>query len=539
MTATGGRERDLVLCGPMGSGKTAVGRQLAGWLGWGFRDLDEEIERREATSIKKLFDHGEDTFRRAEADALEAWLSSREGAEPEVLALGGGTLEHGGLAERVPELTTLVHLDAPGSVLASRLSEEARKVRPLLAEALEPIATLSVLRATRSAGYSRAAFRVDTTRGDAPEVAVRVLRAAYDPAGGPWAAPAAALEAPAAEGVTVGRGALPWEEELGAVVLWDERLPRAHRDVVLARMRERASSGLIERAGGEPAKSEESLTAAWRELLQLGVDRDGALWAAGGGSVTDLAGLVADTYKRGIALRLLPTTLIGQLDAALGGKNGINLDGRKNQIGTIRVPHSVHLDPLFLLTLDPIDLRGGLGEAVKSAVIGDPGLLELLEDRGSEAVERSLPVLEEVSARAARVKLEIVSRDLHERDERRKLNLGHTFGHALESVAARRGEVLPHGDAVAIGMVGAARLARRVGELQDDALPDRLESLLGRLELPARLLGKQDREAVFEALSADKKRQGGENVWVLPRRVGETVFRAVPDEDVRAVLAEL
>jgi 3-dehydroquinate synthetase len=88
-------------------------------------------------------------------------------------------------------------------------------------------------------------------------------------------------------------------------------------------------------------------------------------------------------------------------------------------------------------------------------------------------------------------------------------------------------------------MVGAARLARRVGELQDDALPDRLESLLGRLELPARLLGKQDREAVFEALSADKKRQGGENVWVLPRRVGETVFRAVPDEDVRAVLAEL
>jgi 3-dehydroquinate synthetase/shikimate kinase len=539
MTATGDRERDLVLCGPMGSGKTAVGRQLAGWLGWRFRDLDEEIERREATSIKALFDHGEDTFRRAEADALEAWLSSREGAEPEVLALGGGTLEHAGLAERVPQLTTLVHLDAPGSVLASRLSEEARKIRPLLADALEPIATLSVLRATRSAGYSRAAFRVDTTRGDAPEVAVRVLRSAYDPSGGPWAAPAAALEAPAAEGVTAGRGALPWKEELGAVVLWDERLPRSHRDVVLARMRERASSGLIERAGGEQAKSEESLTAAWRELAQAGVDRDGALWAVGGGSVTDLAGLVAHTYKRGIALRLLPTTLIGQLDAALGGKNGINLDGRKNQIGTIRLPDSVHLDPLFLLTLDPIDLRGGLAEAVKSAVIGDPELLALLEERGSEAVERSLPVLEEVSARAARVKLEIVSRDLHEGDERRKLNLGHTFGHALESVAARQGEVLPHGDAVAIGMVGAARLARRAGELRDDALPDRLESLLGRLDLPARLLGKQDREAVFEALAADKKRQRGENVWVLPRRVGETVFRTVPDEDVRAVLAEL
>jgi 3-dehydroquinate synthetase/shikimate kinase len=539
MTVSHHPERDLVLCGPMGSGKTAVGRQLARWLGWRFRDLDDEIVRREGAGIKELFDRGEDAFRRAEADALEAWLSSRDGAAPEVLALGGGTLEHAGLADRVQELTTLVHLDAPGSVLASRLGEEARKARPLLAEALEPIATLSVLRATRSSGYARAAFRVDTTRGDTPQVAVRVLRSAYDPVGGPWAAPAEALDAPSADGVTVGRGALPWPEEQGAAVLWDQNLPHSHRDVVRARMRERAPAGLLERDGGEAAKSEESLTAAWRELLQAGVDRDGALWAVGGGSLTDLAGLVAHTFKRGIALRLLPTTLVGQLDAALGGKNGINLDGRKNQIGTIRLPESVHLDPLFLLTLDAIALRGGLSEAVKSGLIGDPGLLDLLEERGADALERELPILEQVSMRAARVKLDIVSRDLNEQDERRKLNLGHTFGHALEGVAARDGEVLPHGDAVAIGLVGAARLARRVGELQDDGLPDRLESLLGRLELPARLLGKQDREAVFEALAADKKRQSGENVWVLPRRVGELVCRSVPDQDVRAVLAEL
>jgi 3-dehydroquinate synthetase/shikimate kinase len=531
--------RDLVLCGPMGSGKTAVGTQLGRWLGWGFTDLDSLIVQREGSSVADLFARGEDAFRRAEADALEAWLSRRDGADPEVLALGGGTLEHGKLAEQLVERTTLVHLDAPGSVLASRLGEEARRERPLLADALEPIATLSVLRATRSAGYARSAFRIDTTRGDVPEIAVRVLRSVYDPVGGPWAAPARALDAPAADGVTVGRGSLPWERDPAGAVLWDRNLPRSHRDVVLARMRERAEMGLIEREGGESAKTPESLTAAWRELLEAGVDRDGSLWAAGGGTVTDLAGLLADTYKRGIILRLLPTTLVGQLDAALGGKNGINVDGHKNQVGTIRLPEGVHLDPLFLLTLNPVDARGGLSEAVKCGLIGDPELLDLLEERAAEATAMALPLLEEVIERAARVKLEIVARDLEERDERRKLNLGHTFGHALEAVAARRGETLPHGDAVAIGMVGAARLARRVGELEDAALPDRLEALLGRVGLPSGGVAGNDREAVSEALAKDKKRRRGENVWVLPKRAGELTLRTVPEEDVRTVLAEL
>ncbi len=532
-------KKDLVLTGPMGAGKTAVGQRVAQWLGAEFTDLDAMIVAAEGAEIPALFARGEEHFRAAERRAAERWLAAA-GAGARVLATGGGTLEDGGLADTLAA-RTLVHLDAPGAVLAARLDAEGRNARPLLAEANDPAARLDALREKRAPGYGRAQLAIDAA-GARDDVALALLRALYDPESGPWRTAARSVAPERDPRVTVGRGALPLPAVRSALLLVDSALPTGQRAPLLERIRARAGGSLLvlERVGGEGAKTLESVALGWRELRDAGADKDTPLWVLGGGTLGDLGGLLAHTFKRGLPLHLLPTTLLAQLDAALGGKNGVNLDHVKNAVGTVREPDGVHLDPLFLLTLSELDLRGGLAEAVKSALVGDPALLESIERGAPELARRSLPRLEEVAARSAAVKLGVVARDLEERGERMQLNLGHTLGHAIEAVAAGSGAPVSHGDAVAIGTVFAARLAARVGVLEDDTLPERVRALLASLGLPVELpeeLGAR-REELLAAMAQDKKRRSGENTWVLPARTGQLHCLTVAREDVTAELGE-
>jgi len=535
--------RDLVLAGPMGAGKTTVGRWIAAALERSFVDLDARIEALEGRSVPALFAQGEAAFRAAEERAARLWLARPEDAWPEVLAVGGGTLENGPLAESLRARAAIVHLDAPAAELAARLAAEEVAARPLLASAADRVARLADLRAERAAGYARADATIDTSATSPPDVGVRVLRALHAPDAGPWAAPARTLapELASAGGVTIGRGAIPFPPALRAVVLWDANLPAAHRDPLAPALSAHAPGGLswLEIPGGESAKTPEVLARVWCALLEAGLDRDMPLWAAGGGTITDLAGLAAGTFKRGIPLALLPTTLLAQLDAALGGKNGINLPGAKNAVGTVRLPERVHLDPLFLLTLPPTEIAAGMAEAVKSALIGDPQLLDEIE-AGAAAERWTLARLEEIAARAARVKLAIVDRDLMERDERRRLNLGHTLGHALETATRRRALQVPHGEAVAIGTVFAIQLAARIGRLADRSLLDRVPAILHALSLPADLppLATEEKQVLLAAMAQDKKRAGGELNWVLPVRAGEVTVEKVPPAEVEGLLAE-
>ena len=536
--------RDLVLAGPMGSGKTTVGTLLAALLERAFVDLDARIEILEQRSIPALFAAGEPVFRAAEERAARLWLARPADAWPEVLAVGGGTLENAALAEALGRRAAIVHLDAPAGELAARLAEPEVAARPLLSSAADRVARLDALRRERAAGYARADLRVETAGSGPREVAVRVLRALHADDAGPWAARAQELAPglPTARGVTIGRGALPFPPVLRAALVWDAHLPACHRDALRAPLSAHAPGGLawIEIPGGEPCKTPATLARLWDALLEAGLDKDMPLWAAGGGTITDLAGLVAATFKRGVPLALLPTTLLAQLDAALGGKNGINLAGAKNAAGTVRLPERVHLDPLFLLTLPSAELAAGMAEAVKSALIGDAGLLDAIEDGASRGEGWPLPRLEEVTARAARVKLEIVDRDLEERDERRKLNLGHTLGHALETATRARPVPLTHGEAVAAGTVFALELADRAGVLLDRPLLDRVPALFQALGLPASLpaLDAVEQDALKAALGNDKKRAGGELPWVLPVRAGEVLVAPVPAATVEALLAE-
>lgn len=268
-----------------------------------------------------------------------------------------------------------------------------------------------------------------------------------------------------------------------------------------------------------------------RELLRRGYDRGATLAGVGGGVICDLAGLTAAVYLRGIRCGFVPTTLLAQADASLGGKNGVNLDRYKNIIGTFRPPEFVLADPRFLATLPPAALRDGLAEIVKAAAVRDRSLFEELEDSAGRALAGDPAVLERLVIRAAVIKAGIVARDEHERGPRALLNFGHTLGHALERTAGLR-----HGAAVSAGMAAAARLSTAAGLLPEKEA-DRLIALLGRLGLPTRIAAPLHR--LLAAVEMDKKKAGGRIRFVFLRRLGAGVIRPVRPGALREALRDL
>lgn len=251
----------------------------------------------------------------------------------------------------------------------------------------------------------------------------------------------------------------------------------------------------------EPGESSKNLKTIYRLYLQLmkhGSDRSSFLLGFGGGVVLDITGFVASTFLRGLHFAYMPTTLLAQVDAAVGGKNGINLKGYKNLVGTITQPDLVLIDPTFLSSLPETEKKNGFAEVIKHAVIGDSDLFALLEHEEKERLFRPA-VLERIIFDAVRVKVKIVRKDERERGERRKLNLGHTFGHAIEKVLR-----LPHGEAVSIGMAIEARLSFEKGLLREEDL-QRILALLKRFDLPTAVLNDI---AWMDAIRKDKKREG-------------------------------
>ena len=556
--------RRLCLTGLSGTGKTAVGRSVARLLGADFEDLDETIASREGRSVANLFAEGEARFRRAEREALAGWLSRTGGEENgAVLALGAGSLTDAGSARDLAESTTLVWLDADSGVLAARIGVGRSSHRPLIEEASDVPARLERMRAERVDGYRCAAMKIDTEAAaraaltatgaplDAPlRAAAALLRCLYEPsfageadAGAGWEDPVRPLapveEIPLARGVTVRRGGHARRETARIAMILDAGLPEIHARAIRERLD--GPSCIVGVPGGERTKSWSQLADTWDRLARAGVDRDWTIVAAGGGAVTDLAGMAAHTFKRGVALELHPTTLLAQADAALGGKSGVNVSHLKNVAGAIDVPRGIHIDTLHLTTLPVEAYRGGLAEVVKCGVIADVALVDHLERDGALLLEGQLPALERAVVAAARIKLSICGRDLHERGERRLLNLGHTLGHALESATSGRARPLTHGEAVSIGMVAAARLARRCGVLRDESLPERLEGLLAGLGLAVRaeLSNDRERDLLWRAIGNDKKRARGRAVWVLPVRAGEAVLHEPAADEIRVVIEEV
>ncbi|KAA9160320.1 3-dehydroquinate synthase [Amycolatopsis acidicola] len=275
------------------------------------------------------------------------------------------------------------------------------------------------------------------------------------------------------------------------------------------------------------AEDGKALTVAafcWEVLGRIGLDRRGVVVGLGGGAVTDLAGFVAGTWMRGVRLVNVPTTLLGMVDAAVGGKTGINTDAGKNLVGVFHEPSAVLADLATLETLPPNELVAGMAEVVKTGFIADPAILDLIESSPADAVDATGEVLGELVRRSIQVKADVVAADLRESDLREILNYGHTLGHAIERRERYRWR---HGAAVSVGLVFAAELARLAGRL-DDATADRHSAVLKLLGLPT----SYEADALpdlLENMRGDKKTRSGVLRFVVLDGLGKPGRLEGPD----------
>ena len=281
----------------------------------------------------------------------------------------------------------------------------------------------------------------------------------------------------------------------------------------------------------EPGEGQKTLQTAqriWNELLRNGADRHSIMVNLGGGVVTDIGGFAASCYQRGIRFVHVPTTLMGMVDAAIGGKNGVDFAGLKNQIGTFAEPLETLVMPIFLSTLPDRELLSGLAEMLKYGFIADASMLQIAPNN-----------YEQYLLRAGRIKRDIVERDFSEQGCRKVLNFGHTIGHAMESVAHSTANPLTHGEAVAIGMWCALWISVRQCGLAETVLHDYEEKLHWLLSKATLSFSEIDIPAVLRYIGHDKKNRGGEVQWVLLPALGQPQYDAkVPEALVRQCMAE-
>ncbi len=293
---------------------------------------------------------------------------------------------------------------------------------------------------------------------------------------------------------------------------------------------------IVEVPEGEGAKTLEVAERCWEALLAAGLDRSSTVLALGGGAVGDVAGFVAATYMRGMNFVQLPTTVLAQVDASIGGKPAIDPPMAKNLIGAFYQPRLVITDPAVVRTLPEREFRSGLAEIVKHGVVLDAAYFEELERETPALLARELAVLERIIGGSCRLKASVVERDEREADLRAVLNYGHTIGHALE--AASGYATYTHGEAVSLGMAAEARLARGLGIAEAETV-ERQERLLAAVGLPIRMT-PLDHDAVLSAMSRDKKARDGRLPFVLAPAIGSVrLVHDVRADDVRAVLEEI
>jgi 3-dehydroquinate synthetase/shikimate kinase len=539
---------DVVLVGLPGSGKSVVGRRLAARHRATFVDLDASIEADTGRSIPDIFaTDGEAAFRALERGAVADLGPADEGRDVvRIVATGGGAVIDPRNRWQLYRGRLAVWLDGPPEVLAQRLRRSIH-VRPLVA-GRDPIGTVRSLAAARQRFYAAA----EQVNGLAPVAGVidavesLIAARARRPSGTVTLRASTPLgELIVGTGIAVGELDRVLRRLDGARAIlvsepgaWDA-VGRGIADG-LATFGWSVETVLLPR--GEDAKRLSAVETAAGELARLRVERAEPLVAIGGGALGDAAGLLAATWRRGVPLINVPTTLVGQLDSAIGGKNAVDLDEGKNLLGTIHQPIAIVSDIALLATLPEAERRAALGEAVKMAALGDEQLFAVLEAEGpaiaaGDQVAFESGALAEVVERAAWGKVEVVLGDERETaaEGRITLNLGHSLGHAAE--AAGGFHELRHGEAVAHGLRAACRLGTELGVTPANRAA-RIERLLDRLRLATEPL-PYPLPRILDALASDKKHVHGHMRWVLPTADGVTVRSDVPAALVESVAAGL
>jgi shikimate kinase/3-dehydroquinate synthase len=518
-------ERNIVLTGFMAVGKSTVGRQVAQRLGRAFVDMDTLIEERAGKSIPQIFEQlGESTFRQYEREVAEElggqrWL---------VIATGGGALVDARNRQALARNGYLICLSATPQALLERL--QGCQDRPML-WADDREARLRELCQARQPAYAEIPYHIDTTRRAPAEVVERVL--------------ALAQAAPTCWDVATPTGKYPVLLLPGGLaylgdalrargiasqvaVVSDERVWPLYGQQVLDSLEASDHQvAVITLPAGEQFKTLDTVRLIYDRLIAGRVDRSSAVVAVGGGVITDMAGFAAATFLRGVPFVPVPTTLLGMVDASVGGKVAVDHPQGKNLIGAFVQPLFVLVDTRTLETLPAAEYRSGLAEIIKAGVIADPELFAAFESAGGDGRE-----LRWMVERALAVKIDVVQQDPYERGRRAVLNLGHTFAHAFEVLSDYQ---LAHGLAVSIGMAAAAHLAELRGVCSDETRV-RIVSALERADLPTRYDAHAPAE-VYAAMAMDKKRLNSRLRFVLPRAIGQVeVDGDVPAEQVLAAL---
>ena len=535
---------DVVIVGLPGSGKSAVGRRLAARHGAPFVDIDQAIERAAGAPIPEIFAaEGEAGFRVRERAAIAALGPPGDGVGiTRVIAPGGGSVVDPRNRWHLFRGRRPIWLDARPEVLTQRL-RRSPNVRPL-------IAGHDPLRAVRDLGAARRRFYAAAARVNGVVEMTSVVEAVDAAAAGPGPVGTVLLRADTKLGaIVIGASILTDEVEATLRGLEARRAilvsePGAWEAVTNGLARDLAERGLpvetVMLPAGEAAKTLSVVEDAARQLARLRVERGEPIAAVGGGALTDAAGFLAATYLRGVPAILVPTTLAGQIDAAIGGKSAVNLQEGKNLVGAFHQPAAIIIDVALLATLAERQRRAALAEAVKMAALGDERLFALLEADGAAIAAGDPAAFEsgavaELVERAAWAKLEVVLEDERETGDRISLNLGHSLGHAIEAAAGFEG--LLHGEAVAYGLRAAARIGVERGATPTERA-DRIETLLDRLDL-GRAPIEASLDDVLAALTTDKKHRGGQLRWVLPTAEGHLVDPDVSASLVRSVALDV
>lgn len=517
--------RSIVLVGIMGAGKTSIGRRLAARLGMPFLDADAEIEAAAGCTVSELFArYGEPAFRDGERRVIHRLLS----AEPLVLALGGGAFLDPTTRATVRREGVSVWLRCKLPTLVRRVA--GRDHRPLLANG-DAAEILDRLMRVRHPIYAEADIVVDCGDESPDTTTSRVLDAVLG-----WRAPrrlsvsltSAAYDVVIGERVLARAGALlaPVLQQKRAVIVTDEAVARLHLPALLDGLAETGiEAERVVVAPGESSKRLETYGQVVDSLLDAGVERRTAVIALGGGVVGDLAGFAAATTLRGLPFVQAPTTLLAQVDSSVGGKTGINTRHGKNLLGAFHQPRMVLADTGTLATLPPRELRAGYAEIAKAGLIGDAAFFEWCERNGAALLAGDREVQAEAVMRACAFKAAVVGDDEREEkpsDGRALLNLGHTFGHALEAEYAYSGGLL-HGEAVAVGLGLAFRLSARLGLCTDEEA-ERVVRHVAETGLPAelRVLNRRfSAAALIGHMRRDKKVRDGALRFVLVRGIGQ------------------
>ncbi len=539
--------RSVVLVGMMGAGKTSVGKRLSVRLGLDFIDADAAIEAAAGLTIPEIFArHGEPHFRDGERRVISRLLGERQ----RVLATGGGAFMNKATRERIAETSISVWLKADADVLLRRVRK--RSNRPML-NTPDPEDTLKRLMAERYPIYALADVTVISR--DGPHEAVvdaildeldRLLSVGHD------IAPDTIVPVELAErryDIHIGHNLLSRAGEFirtldpraNCFIITDRHLADLHLRALETSLTEsqiRYSHYVIE--PGEASKSYDVFAQVCDAVIEARMERGDLIIALGGGVVGDLAGFVASCIRRGMRFVQIPTSVLAQVDSSVGGKTAINSPHGKNLVGAFHQPSLVLADTGVLQTLDPREFRAGYAEIAKYGLIDDAAFFGWLEQNW-RSIFAFGPELAEAIRVSCRSKAAVVARDETEQGDRALLNLGHTFGHALEALNNFDTSRLVHGEGVAIGMACAFRFSARLGHASaGDAA--RVEAHLADVGLPTRIRQVPGLEAsaeqILDAMFQDKKVSRGALTFILARGIGQSfIAKGVPVEDVRAFLA--